>query len=177
MTGAQFFKFIFHRDTIALVASLVFLWFTLSLFSDSNYDINELRMHKGQLISIDSVIIKKVDKLLFKETTKALHLTISGERKYFSTITKKDFGYVVSQITLMDTITIYTKPRFLGVFGIKSPRDICQLTIDDKIVIDFEKYKESISLANILTLIATFGFFFYYFIRARKRYHLLTYRK
>lgn len=170
MTRRQIQKLIFHKDSIALIASLVFLWFTLGLIIDSNFDQKDLTKHSGKLVRIDSVITRIKDKPLFKEVTKELRLTIDTEQNYFTSVTTSHFGDITSKIAVGDTIAIFTTPKFWGIFGMKKPSDISQLTNGNLLVIDFEKYKMSISKIYILTLIASLGFFIFYYIRIRKRY-------
>lgn len=170
MTKKQILKLVFHKDTIALIASLIFLWFTIGILVDSNYNKKDLISHIGQLVKIDSVITKVKDKPLFKEITKELRLTLDNEGNYFTTITTKNFGDITSQINIGDTVTIFTKSRLWGIFGMKKSSNISQLTKGDNVIIDFEKYKETLSGLYILTLIASAGFFIFYYVRTRRRY-------
>ena len=170
MTKKQILKLVFHKDTIALIASLVFLWFTMGILVDSNYDKKDLTSHIGQLVKIDSVITRVKDKPLFKEITKELRLTLDNEGNYFTSITTKNFGDITSQINVGDTVTIFTKSKLWGIFGMKKSSNISQLTKGDNVIIDFEKYKQSLSGLYILTLIASAGFFIFYYVRTRRRY-------
>ena len=170
MTRRQTLRLIFHKDTIALIASLVFLWFTIGLLVDSNYNFQNLDKHSGQLIGIDSVITRVKDKPLFKEITKELRLTIDTDNKYFTSITTKDFGYITRNISIGDTINIYTKKKLWGVFGMKKARDISHFTKGDTVIVDFEKYQNSLSGVFLITLGATIGFFIFYYLRTRRRY-------
>jgi hypothetical protein len=170
MTNRQILRLIFHKDTIALIASIVFLWFTISLIADTKIEKQDLSPHIGKLIKIDSVITKVIDKPFFKEITKELRLTLDTESDYFTSITTENFGYMTSQINLGDTIAIFTKPKLWGLFGMKRTRDISHLTKGNQIVIDFPTYQKSISGLFILTLIATVVFFIIYYLRTIKRY-------
>ena len=170
MTKKQILKLVFHKDTIALIASLVFLWFTIGILVDSSYDKKELTSHIGQLVKIDSVITRVKDKPLFKEITKELRLTLANEGNYFTTITTKNFGDITSQINISDTVTIFTKSKLWGIFGMKKSSNICQLTNGDNVIIDFEKYKQTLSGLYILTLVASVGFFIFYYVRTCRRY-------
>lgn len=170
MTRRQTLRLIFHKDTIALIASLVFLWFTIGLLVDSNYRFENLAKHSGQLISIDSVITKVKDKPLFKEITKELRLTIDTDDSYFTSITTKDFGYITRNVSIGDTVNIYTKKKLWGIFGMKKARDISHFTKGDTVLIDFEKYRQSLSGLFIITLIASIGFLILYYVRTKRRY-------
>jgi hypothetical protein len=172
MTNKQILKLVFHKDTIALIASLIFLWVTIGILVDSNYNKKDLTSHIGQLVKIDSVITRVKDKPLFKEITKELRLTLDNEENYFTTITTKDFGDITSQIKKGDTVTIFTKSKLWGIFGMKKSGDISQLTNGNNVIIDFEKYKQTLSGLYILTLIASVGFFIFYYVRTRRRYVL-----
>jgi hypothetical protein len=109
MTRRQTLWLIFHKDTIALIASLVFLWFTIGLLVDSNYHFEDLTKHSGRMVKIDSVITRVKDKPLFKEITKELRLTIDTDDTYFTSITNKDFGYITNNIFIGDTVNVFTK--------------------------------------------------------------------
>ena len=170
MTRRQTLRLIFHKDTIALIASLIFVWFTIGLLIDSNYRFEDLAKHSGQLVKIDSVITRVKDKPLFKEIIKELRLTINTDDNYFTSITTTDFGYVTSYISLGDTVYIFTKKKLWGIFGMKKARDISHLTKGDMVIIDFEKYQQSLSGLFIITLMAAIGFFIFYYIRTRRRY-------
>ena len=170
MTRRQTLRLIFHKDTIALIASLVFLWFTIGLLVDSNYRFDDLSIHKGQLVKIDSVITRVKDKPLFKEITKELRLTIDTDDNYFTSITTKDFGYITSYISIGDTVNIFTKKKLWGIFSMKKARDISHLTKGDAVIVDFEKYRQSLSGVFLITLVAAIGFFIFYYLRTRRRY-------
>ena len=170
MTRRQTLRLIFHKDIIALIASLVFLWFTIVLLVDSNYNFQNLDKHSGQLIGIDSVITRFKDKPLFKAITKELRLTIDTDNKYFTSITTKDFSYIIRNISIGDTINIYTKKKLWGIFGMKKAKDISHFTKGDTVIVDFEKYQNSLSGVFLITLGAAIGFFIFYYLRTRRRY-------
>jgi hypothetical protein len=100
MTNNKILRLLFHKDSALLIASLVFLWFTISLLVDTNYNFNQLTKHHGQLVGIDSVITRVKDKPLFKEVTKQLRLTLDNERNYFTSITTTDFGDITRSLTV-----------------------------------------------------------------------------
>lgn len=171
MTKKQILKLVFHKDTIALIVSLVFLWFTIGILVDTNYDKKDLTPHIGQLVKIDTVILRVKDKPLFKEITKELRLTLDNEGNHFTTITTKNFSHITSQINVGDTVTIFTKSKLWGIFGMKKSNNISQLTNGDNVIIDFEKYKQTLSGLYILTLISSVGFFIFYYLRTRRRHN------
>jgi hypothetical protein len=170
MTIKQTIKLVFHKDTFAFIASLVFLWFSISTLADSNFNKKNLTPHTGQLVKIDSAITRVKNKPLFKEITMELRLTLDSERGYFTTITTKNLGDITSKIKIGDKVTIFTKCKLWGMFGFKKPKDICHFTKGANVIIDFEKYKQTLSGLYVLTLIASLGFFIFYYVRTRKRY-------
>lgn len=171
MTGRHLSRLIFHKDTLALIASMVFFWFTISLLVDSNIDAEDLVPHTGIIVSIDSVITRVVNKPLFKETTKELWLTIDTEADYFSLISTSGFGDISSRIAIEDSVTVFTKPRVWGVFGLAKRRSINQLSKGGEIIIDYNKYKQKISGFFVLTLAGGIVFLILYLNRMRTRYY------
>lgn len=172
MTARQIRNLIFHKDSIALVFSLVFLWFSISLYIDSSFRTTNLIRHTGRINNITTVITRVKNKLFFKESTKELRITVNTEENYFTSITTESFGNITSGIKVGDTITIFTKPKVWGIFGLKSARDISQLTKNDKVMMNFANYKRSISGFFIPTLIFSIILIIIYLVRTTKRYHL-----
>ena len=169
MTKEKLLKLVFHKDTLALIASLLFLWFTIGLIVDKNYHFQDLNKHNGKIVKIDSVIVKIKNKPFFKEITKELRLSIDKGETYFTTLTTKDFGYITTNIFIGDTVDIYTKTRLWGIFGMKQERNLSHLTKGSKVLIDYDGYKKSLSGIYILTLIVSIGFFIFYFVRLKRR--------
>lgn len=170
MTKRQIRKLVLHTDTFSLMFSFVLLWFTISLFTDSNLDIKDLTPHTGQVVKIDSVVTRVKDKPFFKETTQELRITIDLENNYYISTSTKNFAHITSRIAEGEMVTVYTKPKILGIFGLKKGRDICHLTNGDAVIIDYKNYKESISGFFVLTLIVSFFGFITYYKRVRKRF-------
>lgn len=153
----------------------MFLWFTLGLLVDSNYRFTNLTKYSGCLIKIDSVITRVKDKPLFKEITKELRLTLDNETGYFTSITTTDFGEITSNISMGDTLNIFTKNKIWGIFGMKKARDISHLTKGSTVLIDFKKYQQSLSGLFIFTLIFSISFLMSYIVRTRRRYIINIY--
>jgi hypothetical protein len=172
MTKEQKLQLIFHRDTLSLIVSLFFLWSLISLLVDGNYRLKDLTKHSGQLAKIDSVITRVKNKPLFKETTKELRLTLDNEKDYFTSITTKDFGGITSKISIGDTVTIFTKNKLWGIFGMKQARDISHFTIGNIVLIDYENYRQTIPVISIISLAGSIGFFIFFYVRTRQRYIL-----
>ena len=98
-------------------------------------------------------------------------MTLDNEGNYFTTITTKNFGDITSQINIADTVTIFTKSKLWRIFGMKKSSNISQLTNGDNVIIDFEKYKQTLSGLYILTQIPSIGFFIFYYVRTKRRYN------
>ena len=168
MTQKQTFKLIFHKDIVAFILSLFFLWSTISLLVDSTTNKKDLVAHKGQIISLK--IIKVTSKKSFKRKFRTeLRLSIDNGDNYFTSSKPSNFAEIISRLKVGNSITVFTKPKLFGIFGMKRDNDITHLIKGDLIIIDFEQYKKSISGFFILTFIAFIGFFTFYYIRIRRR--------
>jgi len=165
MTSRQIGNLILHKDSITLGFSLVFLWFSIGLYIDSAFRTANMIPHTGRIDRISSVITNVKDKPFFKETTKELRLTLNTEDDYFTSITTESFGSIRSRIKVGDTVTILTKPKIWDIFGLKRTRDISQLTKDDTVIINYTKYKRSISGLFILTFIFSIVLLIIYIVR------------
>ena len=97
---------------------------------------------------------------------------MNTEEQYFTLITTGSFGNITTHIEVGDTITIFTKPKVWGIFGLKQVRDISQLTKNDAVIINFANYQRSISGLFILTFIFSIILIIIYLVRTTKRYHL-----
>ena len=115
----KLFFIIFQMDTFFLILGLMVLWFSISLYVDSNFTIKDLKPHTGILTGIDSAITKIKDKPLFQEITKELYLSLNNESKKFTHITTGHFGNIVSNLKVGDSIMLYSKPKLWGIFGLK----------------------------------------------------------
>ena len=118
------------------------------------------------------MITRVKNKPFFKETTKELRIILNTEEQYFTLITTGSFGNITTRIEVGDTITIFTKPRVWGIFGLKRARDISQLTKKDAVILNFANYKRSISFLFILPFIFSIIVLIVYVVRTTKRYHL-----
>lgn len=159
MTKRQTLRLIFHKDSMILVAALIFLWFTISLLVDSNYTLEHLTKHSGRLTSIDSAITRVKNKPFFKEITKKSTIRIDTEDNYFTCITTKNFGYITSHLSPGDAVTIYTKHRLWGIFGLRNARTITHFTKGNIVLIDFEQYQQSLSGLFMIALPGSVFFF------------------
>lgn len=170
MTNNKILRLLIHKDSVLLIASLVFLWFTISLLVDTNYSFDNLTKHSGQIVSIDSAITRVKNKPLFKEVTKQLRLTLNNEHDYFTSITTTDFGNITSKIERGDSVNIYTKKKAWGIFGLKKDNDISHMSKGSTVVIDFANYRKSLTGSFLITLAAFLVFFTIYVIKTKRRY-------
>ncbi|MET0392181.1 MAG: hypothetical protein ABW019_03530 [Chitinophagaceae bacterium] len=173
MTRKQLSRFIFHKETIYLPAGLALLWLSISLLADSTGSKSDLVPHTGRISRIDSVIVSEKGKPFSTIITRELRIGMDNEAGYFTIVSSDGFGDIVSRINPDDSITIYTKRKLWGIFGLKSERDICELQKGDKVIVSYEMCKRSISGQFILTLALSLGLLIYYFHRAEIRYWLL----
>lgn len=169
-TQKQTFKLIFHKDIVAFILSLFFLWSTISLLVDSTTNNKDLVAHKGQIISLKIIKTRTVDKSFKRKSRTELRLSIDNGDNYFTSSKPSNFADINSRLKVGNTITVFTKPKLFGIFGMKKNNDITHLIKGDIIIIDFEQYKKSISGFFILTFIAFIVFFTLYYLRIRRRY-------
>ena len=162
-------RVIFLKETVLLIFGLVWLWFSIGLFLDGNYTIKDLKPHNGVVERLDSVIIKVKDKPLFKEVTKQLRLQLSSDNNVYTLETTENFVNVVSKVNIGDSVTVFTKPKLWGIFGLKKASVINHLTKDKGVVIDYTTYKSSISGLFYLTLIFSIVLLVVYVVKLRNR--------
>ena len=162
-------RLIFLKETILLIFGLVWLWFSIGLYVDSNYTIADLKAHNGVIENIDSVIIKVKDKPLFKKVTKQLRLQLSSDNNVYTLETTENFGNMVSKVNIGDSVTLFTKPKLWGIFGLKKTSIISHLIKDKEVIIDYANYKSSISRLFYLTLVFSIVILVVYMVKLRNR--------
>jgi len=145
MKPPKILRLIFIKETVILIFGLVWLWFSIGLYVDSSYSVEDLKPHNGTIERLDSLVVKVKDKPLFKEITKQLQVTLSPDNRLYTIETTETFGEVVSKISVGDEATIFTKPKLWGIFGLKKASVINHLTKGNEVVIDYLVYKSSIS--------------------------------
>jgi hypothetical protein len=165
---------LFHKDSFFLVSFFVLLWLTISLIADSGKKTSDLIRHTGVVLNIDSVIIEVKDKPLFKQTTQELRLIINTEPACFMLTTTGSFRYVTSKIKIGDTVTIFTKPRTLMVFGLRKENDISQLVKGGITIINYQQYRTKAKKLSIMFAISTIAVGIIYYIRTKKRFPVTT---
>ena len=178
MTRPQFFSLLFHRDTGALFGSIVFIWATVSIYVDTHYTIQDLQAHRGILTAMDSAIVKQVDKPLFKETTRKLYLQLNSSDRQFFVRTTTDFAFIISKLSVGDSISIYTKPKVWGIFGLKKENEISHMVWKQETLLNFENYRDYIGGLFFFTLAAAIFSLTFFLVRFNKRYYReVTYLK
>jgi hypothetical protein len=169
MEFPKIIRLIFIKETLILAFGLVWLWFSISLYVDSHYSVQDLKPHSGEIELIDSSIIKVKDKPLFKEVTKQLQVTLLSDVNTYTIETTENFGELISKISVGDSVTIYTKPKFWGIFGLKKSTIVNHWTKGKEIIIDYSTYKTSISGLFYLTLIFSIILILVYIAKLKKR--------
>jgi hypothetical protein len=169
MEFSKIVRLVFLKETMILVFGLVWLWFSISLYVDSNYSVRDLKPHNGEIESLDSSVIRIKDKPFFKEITKQLQVTLLSDLKTYTIETTGNFGEIISKISVGDSVTIYTKPKLWGIFGLKKATIINHMTKNNEIIIDYSSYKRSISGLFYLTLSFSLILIVVYIARLKKR--------
>jgi len=169
MKFSRIIRLIFIKETLFLIFGLVWLWFSISLYLDSNYSVANLKPHFGQIERLDSSIVRVKDKPFFKEVTKQLQVTLSYDFNTYTIETTEHFGEIVSKISVGDSVTVFTKPKLWGIFGLKKATIINHLTKNDEVVIDYSLYKQSISGLFYLTSIFSLVLLLIYIVKLKKR--------
>jgi hypothetical protein len=162
-------RLIFLDETFILIFGLVSLWFSVSLYVDEHYTIQDLKPHNGAVEKMDSAIIRVKNKPFFKEVTKQLRVQLSSGYDLYTLETTEHFGNVLSKVAIGDSVTVFTKPRLWGIFGLKKTSVINHLTKDKEVVVDYAQYKSSISGLFYLTSIFSIALLILYVVRLRKR--------
>ena len=162
-------RLIFLKETIILIGGLVFLWFSVSLYVDSNYTVKDLKPHFGTIKRLDSIVVRVKNKPLFKEVTKQLRVQLSSGDNIYKLETTENFGEVISKIGVGDSVTVFTKTKLWGIFGLKKASIINHLTKDEEVIINYEAYKSSISGLFYLTLIFSIILLIVYIVKLKKR--------
>lgn len=162
-------RLIFIKETLILLFGLVWLWFSIGLYVDSNYSVTDLTAQKGEIERLDSSIVRVKDKPLFKEITKQLQVKLSSSQKIYTIETTETFGEIVSKVSIGDTVTVFTKSKLWGIFGLKKASVINHLTKNNEVVIDYSVYKSSISGLFYLTLAFSIVLLIVYIAKLKKR--------
>jgi hypothetical protein len=159
-----------HKDSFLLIATLVWLWFTISLLVDLNYDFQKLQPHTGQISDVRITITKIKNKPLYKDTTKELRINLVTEPRYFAISTKGNFDNIIQSLAAGDTVTVYTKEKVLCIFGYGDGQTIAHLVKHPTgdIVIDYNKKQQSNASIVFLPASATIVFLVWYIIKVRQ---------
>ena len=152
-----------------LVFALAWLWFSIGLYVDSHYSINDLKPHIGKIERLNSSILRVKRKLLYKQIIKQLKVTLSSDPGTYTVETTKNFGEILSKISVGDSVTVFTKPKLWGIFGLKKATIINHLIKNGEVVIDYSLFKKSISGFFYPTLIFSLILLIVYIVRLKKR--------
>ncbi|MEJ6979686.1 hypothetical protein WG906_04445 [Pedobacter sp. P351] len=136
--------------------------------SDSNKSVTDFIAHKGEVEKIRYVSVRK---FLRPGRRDEVRVKLKTYRSYFTSNNSKDILSILSKIDSGDKVTIYTKPKFLNVFGMKKFLDICELHRARETIVDYEEYKRSIYGMDIAFMTASAGFFLLFYIRTKKKYN------
>jgi hypothetical protein len=169
MKVPRILRLIFLKETSFLIFGLVWLWVSIGLYVDGNYTVRDLKAHHGTVERLDSFIVRVKDKPFFKEVTKQLRLQLSSDNNVYTLETTENFGNVVSKISVGDSVTVFTKEKLWGIFGLKMSSDINHMTKNGDVVVDYAAYKSSISGLFYLTLILSLVSLVIYIVKLRKR--------
>lgn len=168
---SKFWKVLLHKDTLLLVFTLVWLWFTVTMLVDMNTDFKYLHPHTGQVTDIHIAITRLKNKPLYKDTTRELRIALADEDQYFTLSTKTNFDDLMAILKQGDTATVYTKEKVLGIFGFGDDQTITHLVKHptNEVLVDFEKKQQNYSSFVWMPALATIGFLIWYIVRVRKR--------
>jgi len=167
----KFWKVLLHKDSFLLVATLVWLWFTISLLADINFDFQKLQPHTGQVSDVRIAITRIKNKPLYKDTTRELRISLVNEPHYFTISTTGNFDDITETLLVGDTAAVYTKEKLLGIFGYGDNQTIAHLVKHpiNKVLIDFRKKQQSNSSVVFLPAVATIIFLIWYIVKVRRR--------
>lgn len=166
---SKILRLIFLKETFLLLFGLVWLWFSIGLWVDSNYSEKNLEVHYGVISKMDSVITRVKNKPLFKEVEKQLLVVLNSEKKTFTLLSTENFGFITSKVAEGDTVKLFTKPKVWGIFGLKKASEINHLIKSGTIVLNYEDYKKSISGMFYFTLTFSLTLIIVYIVKLRKR--------
>jgi len=167
---SKFWKVLLHKDSFLLIITLVWLWFTVTMLVDANYDFQKLQSHYGQIKYRGVVITKMKNKLLYKDTTRELRIALLGEAQYFEISTTRNIYDLADELSPGDTVTIYTKGKILGIFGFGNERTIVHLVKrPNEVLVDFKKNHRHFASLVFLPALATVAFLIWYIIKIRRR--------
>jgi len=162
-------KILFHTDIFMLVFAFVFLWFTTTLLYDQLSDFQSLRKHTGVIRKSEFVITRTVNKPLFKDTTRKMRLFLNDDLNYYS-ITASDRLPEFDSLFWGDTVNLYTKHKWLRIFGFPENNIVhLERVSDGKVFLDYEKGQRSKKGLYLLTGIFTLVLFWFYIRRTWRR--------
>lgn len=162
-------RILFHTDIFMLVFVIVFLWFTITLLYDQLTSFQSLKKHTGVIRKSEFVITQIKNKPLFKDTTREMRLYLNNDSKYYS-IKTNDRLPEFDSLFWDDSVNLYTKDKWLGIFGFAENMIVhLERVPDGKVFLDYEKAQRSKKGLYLLTGIFTIALFWWYIHRTRRR--------
>lgn len=149
-------------------ASVAFFFMTFISIKDYGLKLTDLDKYIGVFSTCDSVVIKVKNKPLFKQVTQRLDIKLENLPYNFTITTTDNFGYITSQISKGDTISLWTKTNKEKVNQTNNV-SINHLVNKDKVLVDFDRTFAVTPSLIIFSLVPAFGFLIWYYFRIKKR--------
>jgi hypothetical protein len=152
-----------------LAASLVFIWFTITLYSSQKTEFHKLKVNAGAISKAHVVITKIKNTPFYKDTTREMRFFLDDSLNYFLITTTGNLNYFDS-LFIGDTVKIYTRDKVWGIFGFNE-RLILHLEriSDNKVFLRYSETQRSNRDLYLLTGIFSIGLFIWYLVRVKKR--------
>ena len=97
----------FARKYLLLPVTLCMFLFALWIGAVIFTPLDKLQRVVSNVVKIDSVITRVKNKPLFKEVSRELRISLTGQQEIFFVSTTSDFGDITSKIREGDRVTIY----------------------------------------------------------------------
>jgi hypothetical protein len=148
---------------------ILFIWFAIGNSVELIYKKNNLKFVKGSIISIDNVIIKVINKPLYKGKKYELRLRLNNYPDYFRLSDEFNYDNIIKSLRIGDTVTIYYRNKYLVPLTSGIQTDIYQLEFRNKILFDLIQRKQNSKGLFFTTLIASIILSVtYYYIKKEK---------
>lgn len=171
----QITKAILHPQIFLLLASLLFLWYTFTVWALNNIAEGDLIAHSGLLTNMDTVNTNSKQQLGYRgKTNYYLRFTIDKEpNRMFTLLTRPQYDYIISsQLKVGDSVTLFTLPRFGSkLFGFaEASSEVQKLSKGDKLVFhNTSLYARKNYLWLYINLITSLTFFILYIVKLRRK--------
>ena len=141
---------------------------TFISIKDYGLKLTDLDKYVGAFSSCDSVVTRVKNKPFFKQVTQRLDVKLENSQYNFTIITTDNFGYITSQLSKGDTISIWTKTSKEKVNQTNNV-SINHLVYKNKILVDFDRAFAVKPNLIIFILVPALGFLIWYYFRIKKR--------